>query len=88
MLLSRSKATAVARLGAGVRRGLNTDALTQLQLDIAAAQVSSPDDFGEPAAPVEKSPAALRGESLRGDVRLPVELQQAVNDAITGEWQL
>lgn len=67
------------------RRGVKTDALSRLQLDINAAHNSLQESFREPAAPVEKSPEALRGESLRGDVQLPRELQEAVDKAILGE---
>lgn len=75
----------LGRTNGVVRRGLRTEALTRLQLDIAAAQNAAQDQMGEPAAAVEKSPEAVRGESLRGDVRLPLELQEAVQEAIRGE---
>lgn len=73
---------------ATLRRGLKTDALSRLQLDINAAHNNTQHAYREPVAPVEKSPAALRGESLRGNVQLPHELQEAVNKAILGKLLL
>ncbi|ORY91654.1 mitochondrial small ribosomal subunit Rsm22-domain-containing protein [Leucosporidium creatinivorum] len=65
-----------------LRRGMKIDALSRLQLDINAAHNSLQESYREPAAPVEKSPEAVRGESLRGDVQLPRDLQEAVDKAI------
>ena len=66
-----------------LRRQVRTEAISRLQLDINAHhhadQQSSPRD---PAPALSKSAAAQRGESLRGDVTLPRELQDAVDAAI------
>lgn len=80
-MLARSSLAPASAL----RRGMKTDALSRLQLDINAAHNSLQESFREPASPVEKSPKALRGESLRGDVQLPRELQEAVDKAIQGD---
>lgn len=80
-MLARSSVAPASAL----RRGLKMDALSRLHLDINASHNSLQESFREPAAPVEKSPAAVRGESLRGDVQLPRELQEAVDKAILGE---
>lgn len=59
--------------------------LSRLQLDINSAHFAD-QNFSEPGPSIEKSAAALRGESYRGDVELPVELQNAVEKAIEGTF--
>ena len=61
------------------RRCASTGALDRLLLDIHAAHNADQQRAGEATSPVEKSDAAKRGESMRGDVVLPLELQDAVN---------
>ncbi|KAI5480354.1 hypothetical protein MNV49_000929 [Pseudohyphozyma bogoriensis] len=65
-----------------LRRYVRTDALQRLMLDINAAQNADQKAPAEPAPPVSRSDAALRGQTLRGDVQLPMELQEAVNSII------
>lgn len=72
------KASAIARLPAAAFSRVRIDAYSRLVLDINAAHNADQVGPSEPLAPVEKSAAALRGETLRGDVRLPYELQEAV----------
>jgi hypothetical protein len=67
------------------RRTVRTDAISRLQLDINAAHNADQQVPREPAEALTKSPAALRGEALRGDVQLPRELQAAVDQAIEGQ---
>lgn len=81
MFSSRSPIVAAT---AALSRGVRSDALNRLQLDINAAHFAQ-QTLREPAAPVEKSPGAVRGEALRGDVQLPRELQDAVDKAILGK---
>ncbi|KAK4056565.1 37S ribosomal protein S22 [Microbotryomycetes sp. JL221] len=64
-----------------LRRGYRTDPITRLQLDILASEAGQ-DGVPEPRQAVTKSPEAIRGESMRGDVQLPLELQQVVEKAI------
>ncbi|GAA5962510.1 hypothetical protein JCM3765_003711 [Sporobolomyces pararoseus] len=64
-------------------RAASGRALDRLLLDIHAAHNADQQRGGEQgAAPVEKSEAAKRGESMRGDVVLPRELQTAVNAVV------
>lgn len=63
------------------------DPLTRAQMDMFSAHVlsdSSPSSLSS-FSPLEKSNAAKTGETMRGDVVLPVELKQAVKSAISGE---
>ncbi|KAM0788738.1 hypothetical protein ACM66B_002830 [Microbotryomycetes sp. NB124-2] len=62
-------------------RGYRADPLTRLELDILASQAGQ-HDLAEPRPSVTKSAEAIRGESLRGDVQLPRELQEVVEKAI------
>ncbi|GAA5892924.1 tRNA methyltransferase RSM22 [Sporobolomyces salmoneus] len=64
-------------------RGASGKALDRLLLDIHAAHNADQQRGGEEsAAPIEKSPAAQLGETMRGDVVLPRELQTAVNAVV------
>lgn len=71
------------RASTAIRRRVHTDSLSRLLLDINAAH-NADQIASDPAPPVENSAAALRGRSLRGDVHLPKELQEAVNKALEG----
>lgn len=65
-------------------RLLTTLTINRLQLDINA--LANQDQLvKEPADPVTKSDAAIRGEAYRGDVVLPDRLIDAVEKAIEGE---
>lgn len=67
-----------------LRRGVRTEAISRIHLDINANHHA--DQAGSSSSDaVKKSPAAIRGQSLRGDVELPRELQDAVTKAIEGE---
>ena len=76
-------ARAVRPTQALLTRGLRTDPITRLELDILASQAGQ-DVAGEPRAPVSKSPEAVSGETMRGDVQLPRELQDIVGKVIEG----
>lgn len=68
-------------------RSLQTHALTpldRLSLDIHAA-ANRDTQFATPADAVTRAPAAVRGESLKGDVQLPRELLEAVDRAVESE---
>lgn len=69
------------------RRSASTAALSRLELDINAAH-NKDQLIREPAEAVTKSAQAISGESLRGDVQLPKELQDAVEMAIAGSLSL
>ncbi|KAL8291990.1 hypothetical protein RQP46_001456 [Phenoliferia psychrophenolica] len=66
---------------ATLRRGLRTEAISRIHLDINASHHAD-QAAADSAASVKRSAAALRGQSLRGDVQLPRELQEAVTEAI------
>ena len=67
------------------QRYASAGALDRLLLDIHAAHNADQQRAGEASSPVEKSDAAKRGESMRGDVVLPIELQDAVNAVVDSE---
>ncbi|KAK4055721.1 37S ribosomal protein S22 [Microbotryomycetes sp. JL201] len=69
------------RAQAVLTRGYRADPLTRLELDILASQAGEHDP-PVPRPSVTKSAEAIRGESLRGDVQLPRELQDVVEKAI------
>ncbi|GAA5869841.1 hypothetical protein JCM1840_007651 [Sporobolomyces johnsonii] len=64
------------------RRYASFSPLDRLILDIHAAHHADQQRAGEASSPVTKSAAALRGESMRGDVKLPRELQVAVDAVV------
>ncbi|GAA5925483.1 hypothetical protein JCM1841_004871 [Sporobolomyces salmonicolor] len=64
------------------RRYASASALNRLLLDIHAAHNADQQRAGEASSPVTKSAAALRGQSMRGDVKLPRELQVAVDAVV------
>lgn len=66
-----------------IRTAKKTEVISKLLLDINAAFYSD-QIISEPAPAIEKSPAAIRGESLRGDIKLPAALQAVVEQAIEG----
>jgi len=83
-MLTRSARAARAPVA---RRRASTAAVDRGTLDIYAAHHAEQERAGGPQA-VSKSPAARRGESLRGDVHLPRELQLATNAIVEGPHPL
>ncbi|BGP39048.1 37S ribosomal protein S22 [Rhodotorula kratochvilovae] len=65
------------------RRKASSAAIDRLSLDIFAAHNAEQERASGPGA-TTKSAAARRGESLRGDVQLPRELQLATNAIVEG----
>ncbi|BGP39050.1 37S ribosomal protein S22 [Rhodotorula kratochvilovae] len=65
------------------RRKASSAAIDRLSLDIFAAHNAEQERASGPGA-TTKSAAARRGESLRGDVQLPRELQLATNATVEG----
>ncbi|GAA5927550.1 tRNA methyltransferase RSM22 [Sporobolomyces koalae] len=63
-------------------RPASSKALDRLLLDIHAAHHADQARAGDPNQTIEKSPAARLGESMRGDVVLPRELQVAVDAVV------
>jgi hypothetical protein len=81
MWLRQTRTTLSCR---SVIRSASNLTIDRLQLDINSHH-NQDQLIKDPVDPVEKSPAAVRGESYRGDVTLPDEFQAAVEKAIEGK---
>ncbi|GAA5923538.1 hypothetical protein JCM3775_000420 [Rhodotorula graminis] len=76
--------TAHAAAGRPTRRHASSATVDRLALDIYTAHHAEQDRALGGTDAVSKSSAARRGESLRGDVQLPRELQLATNAIVEG----
>ncbi|GAA6063952.1 hypothetical protein JCM10212_004907 [Sporobolomyces blumeae] len=81
-MLARATRNRTLRPARPTPRSASTSALDRVLLDIHAAHHADQARAGEVAATVTKSDKAKRGESMRGDVALPRELQTAVNSIV------
>ncbi|KAK4706062.1 hypothetical protein P7C70_g117, partial [Phenoliferia sp. Uapishka_3] len=68
-----------------LKRGLKTEAISRFNLDINAHH-NADQQRADSTDAVKRSAAAIRGQSLTGDVQLPRELQDAVTKAIEGSF--
>lgn len=58
--------------------------MSRLALDINAAHNQTQQQYKEPAPTVRKSDQATMGEAFRGDVQLPRELIDVVEEMVEG----